>query len=276
MAHALHGFNPALNKTRKHTPALSSRALKQRAVADLLPAGERRSSYERAFGHAVAQIEYARETERQKIAGELHDQIGQDLVLAAMKLGALKGSVSAKKMPLVAEIQNLIKQAIDETRSLACELYPQALHDLGLAGAVEWLVEKTGVKFGLACSCEVAWAPPELSQEIEATIFQAIRELLVNVAKHARATEARVSVRGQDRWLLVEIVDDGQGFDPGRVCARDPRRGGFGLISIRERLSNFGGRLSIDSAPGQGTRITLTVPVMTVGREAYAPSCSRQ
>jgi signal transduction histidine kinase len=201
-----------------------------------------------------------------------------------MKLGALKGSVSAKKMPLVMEIQNLIKQAIDETRSLACELYPQALHDLGLAAAVEWLVEKTGMRFGLACTCEVASAPPELSQAIEATIFQAIRELLINAAKHAQARKARVKVREHDRWLLVEIVDDGHGFDPVRVPALDPRRGGFGLISIRERLSSLGGRLSIDSAPGEGSRITLTVPLTTGpsaamparGRAAYARPCPPQ
>jgi signal transduction histidine kinase len=235
-----------------------------------------RESHEHTFDHVVAQLAYARETERQKIAGELHDQIGQDLVLATMKLGALKASVSSEQMPMVSEIQNLIKQAIAETRSLACELYPQALHDLGLRAAVEWLVQKTGMKYGLPCVCQITAAPRELPHEIEDTVFQAVRELLINVAKHARAKEAKVVLRRDGNRMLVEVMDDGHGFDPARVSPLDPRRGGFGLLSIRGRLSRFGGRLLIDSAPGQGTKITLMVPLNTDGRAPYARTCSHQ
>jgi signal transduction histidine kinase len=250
--------------------------MKRPSLAELLPAGEVRESYERAFGHALAQLEYALERERQRIARELHDQIGQDLVLATMKLGALKASLPSKKIALVSEVQNLIREAIDEARSLACELYPQALHDLGLRAAVEWLVEKTAMKYGLTCVCDMASAPKELPREIEATIFQAVRELLINVAKHARAKEAKVVLRAEGHRTVVEIIDDGIGFDPTRVASLDPRRSGFGLVSLRQRLSHVGGGLSIDSAQGKGTKITLTLPLTVGGKASHDRPYSHQ
>jgi len=92
-------------------------------------------------------------------------------------------------------------------------------------------------------------------------LFQAVRELLANVGKHARASEVRVSIERNDGVIRVEVSDDGFGFDPVVVKTPHVTRGGFGLFSIRERLRLLGGAMAIDSAPGRGTRVVLTAPL---------------
>jgi signal transduction histidine kinase len=227
---------------------------------------ESRGSYERVFGNLVAELGYAREHERQKIANDLHDHIGQNLVLAIMKLGLLKTSVAKEHVPMIREIHQLISSVIDETRSLMCDLYPHALRDLGLQAAMEWLIQRTRASYGLSCVAEMVSVPQSLPQEAAETVFQAVRELLINVAKHARAKHARVIFRGEERRVLIQVIDNGKGFEPTRLSPVNPRQGGFGLLSIRERLSRMGGSMQIQSTPGHGAKITLTLPINTEKR----------
>jgi signal transduction histidine kinase len=208
----------------------------------------------------VAELGDARENEREKIANDLHDQIGQNLVLAMMKLGLLKSSVSKKQKPLVREIHRLLSGVIGETRSLMCDLYPYALRDLGIQAALKWLVERTRANYGLECVAQMTSVPDSLSRDVAETIFQAMRELVTNVAKHAHAKHVTVIVRGEERWMLIQVVDDGKGFELSRLSPVNPRRGGFGLLSIRERLLRLGGSIDIESAPGAGTKITMRLP----------------
>jgi signal transduction histidine kinase len=105
--------------------------------------------------------------------------------------------------------------------------------------------------------------PSQLPPQIEDTIFQAVRELLINVAKHACAKQVRVIIRAEEHRMIVEVVDDGNGFKPAPPSPLDPRRGGFGLLCIRERLSRIGGSMHVDSAPGEGTRVLMTCPINT-------------
>ncbi|MGH7793781.1 MAG: sensor histidine kinase [Candidatus Binatia bacterium] len=240
-----HGFTPARNGQRRQPSAIRPAATKE------------------AIGRLVAELGLARENERQKIANELHDRIAQNLALAKMKLALLKTSLPRKQMLMVRGIHKLIGEVIDETRSLMCDLYPQRIDDLGLRAALEWLVQRTRVNYGLACVAELESMPSQLPPEIEDTIFQALRELLINVAKHARAKQVRVIIRAEEHRMIVEVVDDGNGFKPTLPSPLDPRRGGFGLLCIRERLSRIGGSMHVDSAPGEGTRVLVTCPINT-------------
>lgn len=224
---------------------------------------EDRDSYKRALGKLVAELGKARETERQKIANDLHDQIGQNLVLAIMKLGSLERSVAKNQVTMVHEIHQLINEVIGETRSLVFDLYPPVLRDLGLRAALEWLVERISATYGLHCVAEIISMPKSLPRDVAETLFQAVRELLINVAKHARAKQARVIFRGGGRSMLIQVVDDGQGFEPARISVLNLKRGGFGLLSMRERLALLGGNMDVDSAPGHGTNITITLPMDT-------------
>jgi signal transduction histidine kinase len=283
MGHVHPSHNTAVNKSRKQVgsaPAsFSSSSYSTASSFRRVPAGlkapqswsghdyeENRDSYRRALGKLVAELGKARETERQKIANDLHDQIGQNLVLAIMKLGSLERSVAKRQLSRVHEIRQLISEVIGETRSLVFALHPPLLRDLGLQAALEWLVERTRVVYGLCCVAEIVSMPKSLPRDVAETLFQAVRELLINVAKHAGATQARVIFRGGDQSMMVQVMDDGQGFEPARISVLNLKRGGFGLLSMRERLALLGGNLDIDSAPGQGTKITITLPLATCGQ----------
>ena len=209
----------------------------------------------------AAELGRVREKERQKIAGDLHDQIGQNLVLAKMKLDALKSSLGNGHAALIAGISDLINQTIKDTRSLIHELHPEWLSQLSLKEAVNWLAEQTEAKYGLRCIVEFASVPKPLKKDVQEVLFQAVRELLVNVAKHAGASKVRIFCECENGWIRLRIVDDGEGFDPTTSLSPHPTTGGFGLMIIRARLGLRGGNLYIDSHAGAGTSVIITLPV---------------
>lgn len=208
-----------------------------------------------------AEIGRVREEERQKIAGDLHDQIGQNLILAKMKLDALKSSIGSEYAAIVGGISDLISDTIGDTRSLIHELHPEWLSQLSLREAVNWLAEQTQNKYGLRIVAEFASIPKALKRDVQEVVFQAVRELLVNAAKHAAASEVGIVSQCEKGWLRIHIVDNGVGFDPAIRLSPNAKTGGFGLMIIRARLGLIGGSLHIDSHSGAGTRATITLPV---------------
>jgi signal transduction histidine kinase len=228
----------------------------------------KRRSYERTLGKLVVELAQTREKERQKIANHLHDEIGQNLILAAIKLGRLEMTASKRQAPIVHQIHELISSVIQETRSLMCDLYPQALRDLGLTAALDGLIERTRLNYDLQCTAELGPVPQALPEDIAETIFYAVRELLINTAKHARAKQAKLIFRTGEHLMLIEVIDDGQGFEASRLSPPNPGSGGFGLLTVRERLSGIGGSMYIDSNPGRGTKIILTIPKSFEKRES--------
>jgi signal transduction histidine kinase len=138
---------------------------------------------------------------------------------------------------------------------------PPVLYELGFEAAVGWLAKQTRQRFGLDVEFSDDGKAKSLDIDVRVLLFQAVRELLVNVVKHARAGRAKVSVhRGRGR-ILVSVEDDGVGFDVSSIGVRDYSKGGFGLFNIRERLTHIGGGMEISSKPGRGTRVTLTAPI---------------
>ena len=208
-----------------------------------------------------AEIGRVREEERQKIAGDLHDQIGQNLILAKMKLDALRSSLGSEYASLIGGISDLISCTIGDTRSLIHELHPEWLSQLGLREAVKWLVEQTQKKYGLRGVAEFTSLPKALKKDVQEVLFQAVRELLVNAAKHAAASEVRVLCACEKGWLRIHVIDNGVGFDPALRSSPNPKTGGFGLMIVRARLGLMGGSLHIDSCSGAGTRATIALPV---------------
>lgn len=137
------------------------------------------------------------------------------------------------------------------------ELSPPVLNELGLTQALEWLVEKIGEQKNINTKFENRVESVSLSREVEILLFQATRELLMNVVKHAQAQNAIVKFSANARNLSIEVVDDGKGFDIKQTFQPD-MKGGFGLYGIRERLRHIGGVLAIKSKPGQGTTVLIT------------------
>ena len=218
-------------------------------------------AHREALRNLAAEISLTQEKERRQIADDLHDNIGQNLILAKMKLGELKALLPVQHSASIDQVRTLLDQSLDDTRSLIRDLCPQILYELGLEAAIDWLVEQTQTKYGLRC---VVDAPPlrrPIREERRVILFQAARELLVNVAKHARATRVKVSLEEGDACVRIRVADDGCGFEPSLLTFPESTAMGFGLFSIRERVALLGGELRIDSSPGQGARVTVTVPV---------------
>jgi signal transduction histidine kinase len=209
----------------------------------------------------AAELGRVREKERQKIADDLHDHAGQNLALAKMKLDLLKSLLGGEHEALVQEIADLIQDTIKDTRSLIHELHPEWLCEAGLEDALRWFAEQTEARYGLHCITEVASVPKPLHKDLQEILFHAVRELLVNVAKHAEASTVKISGGYEKDRLVVRVVDNGRGFVPSTVSAPGPGTGGFGLMIIRARIGLLGGNLYIDSRAGAGTSIMIALPL---------------
>lgn len=209
----------------------------------------------------AAELGRVREKERQKIADDLHDHVGQNLILAKMKLDSLKGVLGAEQIALVSGIADLIADTIKDTRSLIHELHPEWLCDTSLEQALSWFAGQTEARYGLRCTTAVAPVPKRLSKDVQEVLFHAVRELLVNVAKHARASVANIICGCEKDWMFVRVVDNGRGFEASTILSPSSKTGGFGLTIIRARLGLLGGNLYIDSHAGEGTSVMITLPL---------------
>jgi PAS domain S-box-containing protein len=230
-------------------------------ITERVRAEEELISYQGQLQSLAADLLATEERERQRIASDLHDNIGQALAMAAMKAGALKRFASSPKLSEgLDEVVALVQQALEGSRTLTAELGPPILRQLGFEAALQWLAEDAEERCGLTVDFETNDEHGPLNDETSALLFRAVRELLVNVAKHAQAKGARLSVSSDEDEVEVTVQDDGVGFEPSPTGSDPSRKGGFGLFSIREQLRQVGGRLEVASQPGRGTVVRLIVP----------------
>jgi len=217
-------------------------------------------TYQEQLRSVASELSLTEEQERRRLATDLHDHVGQILALAQIKLGAIRESASSTHLvEPMDEVRRLIEQTIQYTRSLSFELSPPILYDLGFEAAVEWLAELIQEQHGITVQVQTDRSPKSMNDEIRVILFQTMRELLVNVAKHANAKNIRVFIAREDATLKVKIEDDGLGMGVSADAANGPF--GFGFFSIGERLKYLGGHLEVASEPGWGTRVTLQVPL---------------
>jgi len=235
-------------------------------VTERVLADGRLGEYQYQLRELASQISLAEERERRRIAAGLHDRTIQTLALSQIKLGALRNALDGKDLSrLVDEVRTLVEQCIHDTRSLVFELSPPVLHELGFEAAVEWLSELIKEVHGLPCDVQSNGIPHRMAPDVEVSLFQAVREALVNTAKHAHAAHSRVTLDWNSAGgLVVQVEDDGHGFDVAEVDGRRSRVRGFGLFSMRERLGVLGGRAEVESARGRGTRVRLEMPDVAV------------
>jgi signal transduction histidine kinase/CheY-like chemotaxis protein len=200
----------------------------------------------------------AEERERRRIADLLHDDLQQILAAARMQLQAVCETIPPE--PMLANVEQLLEESIGQSRRLSHELSPAVLQHSGLAAALKWLAEQMMDQFGLHVQLESNAAQPFDNAPLRVFLFRAVQELLFNVVKHAGVKSAHVALSGSDGGLAVTVSDQGRGFNPDLLESYTATRG-FGLLSLRERVHYIGGNLVIESAPGQGSRFTLTVPI---------------
>jgi signal transduction histidine kinase len=205
----------------------------------------------------TAELLIVEERERRQLAEDLHDGLGQTLTLAIMRLGLLEAHLAPADRQALAGIEKLLCEAQQSSTSLAFRLSPPILYDVGFVPAVQWLCDELERTYGLEVELDDDARPKTLDDHMRVVVFRCVRELLINVARHAGTGSAHVSIRRGADQLRVVVSDQGRGFDPDAVPG-----GGFGVASIRERLEHLGGKLSIESQPGRGTSATILAPLV--------------
>jgi signal transduction histidine kinase len=220
----------------------------------------------------VAQLGHAEAHAREQVATDLHDGLGTTLALAKLKLDTLCADAQgAGGLPAAEAARAGIGEAIRFTRELTADLFPPFLDELGLVPAAQVLADRLSHQHSVRMHVIAADDAPYVTGEAARAAFQSLRELLINVIKHAEATRATVRVAGAGDRLELSVTDDGRGFPAASSPDDHPAAGKFGLFSLRERLAAQGGTLHIDSHPGQGACVTLTFPLKETPGEGGAP-----
>jgi len=220
-------------------------------------AEKRLVEYHKQLQSLASQLSLIEEREKRRIATELHDCIGQTLALAKIKLGLLNKQVASPELKSSArEILNLIEQTIKETRTLTFELSPPILYELGFEQAIQWLIDQVHEKYGIQTTLVSDGSDKPFDSNIRFFLFQAVRELMINIAKHAQSDSAKIMLNRQNNnRLKITIEDYGRGFSD-----TESKTSGFGLFNIRERMNHINGKFLLSSSPGRGTVVTLEAP----------------
>ena len=209
----------------------------------------------------AAELTRAEQRERRRLAMRLHDEHQQLLAAAQHRVSLLAREEAPQVQAACQEITALLEEALAHSRSLAQELSPPILATRNLPDALEWLARWMAEKHHLEVAVQADATAVPASEDLTDLCFQAVRELLFNVVKHAKVQSARVELTRRDDQVEILVADAGVGFDPTFLWVEGGVLGGFGLFSIRQRVELLGGTLTIASAPGQGGRFTLTVPL---------------
>ncbi|PSQ99305.1 MAG: hypothetical protein BRD48_04685, partial [Bacteroidetes bacterium QS_9_68_14] len=244
---------------------------------------ERVAERTREVRRLVAQLTTAEERERRRIAELLHNEVQQQIYGAEMSVRQLRRGLPAEgesltaaewqeKTDILDQLEVILEESVETTRTLSAELSPSVLREEELADILHWLADHMQERHGLAVETDVERAPAIPRRDRRTLVFRLAREFLFNVVKHAGASHAQLAAHPQpgkeedaDDWLRLVVRDEGDGFDPAR-----PEGEGYGLAGMRERLRYLGGTLEVESAPGEGTRAVATVPLGESAEEERA------
>jgi signal transduction histidine kinase len=237
-------------------------AIRKQAEQELRRSNETLTQHQKQLQLLAMELAKTEEKERRSIATMLHDQLGQNLSYVKMQIGDLCDQApSPQAGSILGRISAVLDKSIEDIRSLAFEISPPVLDEIGLEAALEWQGEQLLEKYGLRVELTSQGTGTSIGKDIRVTLFQVVRELLINIAKHAATERAWVDLRTGAGSLQIEVRDAGAGFDVSGMNAPDSRRKGFGLFNIRQRIACLGGNVSIRSYPNQGTTVTVSVPL---------------
>jgi two-component system sensor histidine kinase UhpB len=203
----------------------------------------------------------AQEAERQRIARELHDETGQALTAIGMGLRGISTILREdrdKASHNLHQLEALVNRSLDELQRLIADLRPSHLDDLGLPAALRWYAAEVESRGALEVKVEVAGDEQAISTALKTALFRVAQEALTNVVKHAGARAAKVRLLYGPEAVILQVEDDGRGFDTSVLT--NPEGYSWGLVGMQERASLLGGRLRIQSKPGQGTTVAVTIP----------------
>jgi two-component system sensor histidine kinase UhpB len=257
---------------RAFTPL--ERLAQQMQIVDLLRPGQRVSAPRndsigrvvRSFNDMLGRLEAerresgrrvlaAQEAERARIARGLHDEVGQVLTAVLLELDALEPSLPAERAPDLRQTKAAVREALEEVRRIARELRPQVLEELGLVSALTELAGAFSRRTGLRIDRDFATGLPALDDKAELAVYRVAQEALTNVARHADARSARISLEPGPHSLVLTVCDDGRGFPDG-----EPPEGHGGIRGMRERALLAGGALAVKPGRAGGVEVRFEIP----------------
>ena len=218
----------------------------------------------------TTQLALTEERERRQLAAELHDYLAQLLALARMKVKQAQQCLSSsthRSHRFLGDTDELLGKSLDYVRTLMAELYPVQLSELGLPAAILWLAKQMP-RHGLEVDVSIECDHLRLSDDQAMLLYQSVRELLMNIVKHAAVRRALISLAVISDVLLIAVRDSGPGFDASAWHAGEAGDR-FGLSSVRDRMVSIGGKFTLESASGRGTTVTLSVPLHQLS-ESYS------
>ena len=258
-----------------HRLRLSSLARRNRELEELkdqrgralVDARESQAAMNAAYGRLrrlTRRLEAAKEDERRHLARELHDEMGQALTTAKLNLQLLDSTPGSRdREQRIADTLALLDAMIGQVRALSLDLRPPLLDELGLAAALRGYVEALGKRSGVAIDLRMDEVPREIPNEVEIAVFRVVQESLTNVLRHAGTATAAVELKYDSSGIDLEVADRGKGFEVGRALERASTGRHIGLLGMKERVESMGGAMTIESAPGRGTRIRARIPLAT-------------
>jgi signal transduction histidine kinase len=215
------------------------------------------------------ELTHTEQRERKRLAQILHDGLQQILIAIEVNLSMLMEEYESEELH---RVMKLLHEATATSRSLAYELAPPILYEATFSEALAWLARWFSEKYSFHVNVNIESQIPTLTENAKVFLFNVIRELLINSVKHSGVHEATIycGIR-EEEWWEIKVQDTGTGFDPATIKGGNKLDGGFGLLSIRERLLAFGGHLTIDSAPGNGSHFLIQLPVSIAELDRIAP-----
>ncbi|MDE2460272.1 MAG: PAS domain S-box protein [Gammaproteobacteria bacterium] len=218
-----------------------------------------------AYLHELQQLSprilQAQEDERRRLAGELHDEMGQSLLTVVLQLRELEARAPQAQRAAIRKISALASELSEQVRGLSLDLRPAMLDDLGLAATLRWYMRERVAVSGLQVTLEIDKRLPRLPALTEITCFRVLQSALTNVVKHAQAHQVQIAVHVHDDALHFSVQDDGQGFDVDAARRRAAAGRSFGLLGMQERVRFAGGEFELSSATGRGTKIEVRLPL---------------
>jgi len=265
-----HKIEKELNDHREHLKKLvAERTSKlEKEIANRKKVEQSLLINQKQLRSLAREISLIEEKQRRKFATFLHDDINQALALATFKLRSVQETKPGKNTRKeLSEIKKIIDKTAERTRTLAFEISPPILYELGFVPALEWLVRKFGEQYKIKYKCKDDGVPTPLTDDASVFLFQSARELLSNVAKHAQAQSVKVSTVRAGTSIRITVEDDGRGFNPRILEKKAKKNEGFGLFNVRERLRHLRGQMEVQSTKGKGTTVILTAPLKRTARK---------
>ncbi|MGD9599667.1 MAG: MASE1 domain-containing protein [Steroidobacteraceae bacterium] len=254
-----------------------------RDVTHYRAAQRRLEEQQRELRALATELTLTEDRARRKIAADLHDGLAQSLIGLQLHVAAIRSAAEqGQPLPDISALELTISESTAQVRALMTDLTPPGLYDQGIVAGLRWLAEEFATRQRIRVDFADDGAPKPLAEATAVLVFQAARQLLQNVARHAQATEVTIRTAVVDGRFELAVSDAGVGFNVSDLTFLPSQRGGFGLYSIRERLMIIGGKLGIESSPGRGTRVRITAPLAgvagavhpvegTQGRQARGP-----